>query len=308
MTGLATALDEYLALRRSLGYKLERAGELLVDFVGYLEQADVDHVTVELAVSWAMLAANPDSCWRAQRLGVVRCFARYLHAVDPRHQVPPPGLLHRGQRRPEPFLFSEADVVALMAAARQLRSPLQALTVETLIGLLSVTGLRVGEVIRLDRGDLDIALDMLVVRNSKLGRSRHVPLHPSTSEALQAYLRHRDVLLPFAISPALFVSTTGTRLRSGNLSSMFVELLARAGFPPRAGMPGPRLGALRHSFAVQTLLDWHLAELDVGPRLPVLSTYLGHVSPASTYWYLSASPPLLAAAARRLDTTRQVWP
>jgi integrase len=305
MSAVAMALDEYLTLRRSLGYKLERAGELLVDFVAYLERAGADHVTVELAVSWAMRAANPDSCWRAQRLGVVRCFARYLHAVDPQHQVPPPGLLPRGERRPAPFLFSKADIVALMAAARQLRSPLQALTIEALIGLLAVTGLRVGEVIRLDGGDLDVAQGVLVVRNSKLGRSRHVPLHASTAEALRAYLRRRDGLFPRPISPALFISTTGTRLRAGNLRSVFVELLVRAGLPPRAGRRGPRIGDLRHSFAVQTLLDWHLADLDVHPRLPVLSTYLGHVSPASTYWYLSASPPLLAAAARRLDNTRK---
>jgi integrase/recombinase XerD len=308
MSALAMALDEYLALRRSLGYKLERAGRLLVDFVAYLEQASADQVTVELAVSWAMLAANPDSSWRAQRLGVVRCFARYLHAIDPRHQVPPPGLLHRGERRPAPFLFSEADIVALMAAARLLRSPVQAVMMETLIGLLAVTGLRVGEVIRLDRDDLDAAHDVLIVRNSKLGRTRHVPLHPTTSEALQAYLLRRAAHFPRPSSPALFISTTGTRLRSGNLGSVFAGLLAQAGLPARAGRRGPRLGDLRHGFAVQTLLDWHLAELDVGARLPVLSTYLGHVSPASTYWYLSASPALLAAAARRLGATRQVSP
>lgn len=306
MNALAVGLEEYLALRRSLGYKLERAGELLVDFVAYLEQAGADHVTVELALSWAMLAPNPDSPWRSQRLGVVRCFARYLHAVDPVHQVPPPGLLHRGKRRPEPFLYAAADVEALMAAARQLRSPLRAATFETLVGLLAVTGLRVGEVIRLDRDDLDVALGVIVVRNSKLGKSRHVPLHASTTEALRAYLARRDGLLARPSSPALFVSTTGTRLRAGNLRTVFVELAERAGLRPSCGRQGPRIGGLRHSFAVATLLDWHLADLDVGPLLPVLSSYLGHVSPASTYWYLSASPPLLAAAARRADNRRPV--
>jgi len=305
MSALATALDEYLALRRSVGYRLERAGELLVDFVAHLDDAGAEHVTVDLAVSWAMLAPNPDSCWRAQRLGVVRCFARYLHAVDQRHQVPPPRLLHPGQRRPAPFLFSEADVVALMEAARGLRSPLQAVTIETLIGILAVSGIRVGEVVRLDRDDLDVDRDMLVVRNSKLGKSRHVPLHAATSEALQSYLLGRDELFAQPRSPALFISTTGTRLRTGNLGTVFGELVVRAGLPARVGRQGPRLADLRHSFAVHTLLDWHLADLDVHPRMPVLSTYLGHASPASTYWYLSASPPLLSAAARRLHA-RQV--
>lgn len=308
MSALTTALDDYLALRRSLGYKLERAGAVLADFVAHIDQTGAEHITVELALDWAMRAANAESSWRAQRLGMVRCFARYLHAIDARHEVPPPGLLHRGERRPEPFLFTEADIVALMAAARSMRSPLRALTTESLIGLLAVTGLRVGEVIRLDRDDIDLNNDVLVVRNSKLGRSRHVPLHASTTEALRAYLRRRDELCPAPASPALFISTVGTRLRSGNLRAAFVELLDRAGLPSRRRRQGPRLGSLRHSFAVQTLLDWHAAQVDVGPRLPVLSTFLGHVSPASTYWYLSASPPLLAAAARRLGKARQVSP
>lgn len=307
MSALSIALDDYLVMRRSLGYKLERAGELLADFVAHLEQAGAERITVEFAVSWAMLAANPDSSWRAQRLSVVRSFARYLHAIDPGHQVPPPGLLHRVERRPAPFLYSDADILVLMAAARQLRSPLRAATFETLIGLLAVTGLRVGEIIRLDRDDLDVERGVLIVRNSKLGKSRHIPLHASTIETVQAYLLRRDELVPRPSSPAMFISTTGTRLRTGNLRTVFVELLERAGLPPRRGRQGPRLGDLRHSFAVQTLLDWHLAD-DVGSQLPVLSTYLGHSSPASTYWYLSASPPLLAAAALRLDNASRVSP
>lgn len=306
MSALATALDDYLALRRSLGYKLERPGELLGDFVATIDQLGADRVTVELAVEWAMRAPNPASSWRAQRLGVVRGFARYLHAIDPTHQIPPPGLLPRGQR-PAPFLYAPEDIVALMTAAHRLRSPVRALTMETIIGLLAVTGLRGGEIIRLDRGDLDAAEEMLVVRNSKLGRSRHVPLDPTTTEALHDYLRQRDALFPRPVTPALFISTTGTRLRAGNLRAAFVEILEHADLPPRRGRQG-RLGDLRHSFAVQTLLEWHVAHVDVGSRLPVLSTFLGHVSPASTYWYLSASPSLLAAAAGRLRITGQVSP
>jgi integrase/recombinase XerD len=308
VSALAAALEDYLALRRSLGYKLERAGVVLADFVAYLDQAGAEHITVEAALEWALRAANPDSSWRAQRLGMVRCFARYLHAIDPAHEIPPPGLVHRGARRPEPFLFAEGDILALMAAAGSMASPLRALTMETLVGLLAVTGLRVGEVIRLDRDDVQLDQGLLVVRDSKLGRSRHVPLHATTIQALRAYLYRRGELFPRPASSALFISTTGTRLRSGNLRAAFVELLHRAGLPPRQDRHGPRIGDMRHSFAVQTLLDWHDAQLDVGPRLPVLSTFLGHVSPASTYWYLSASPPLLAAAARRLGKARQVSP
>jgi len=306
MSDLATLLEEYLALRRALGYTLERASALLIDFTAYLERAAAEHVTVELAVAWATQTANPDSSWRAQRLSVVRCFARYLHGIDPRHQVPPTGLLYRGRGRPEPFLYREPDVLALMAAARRLRSPLRAATFETLIGLLAVTGLRVGEAIRLDRVDVDLEHGSLLVRDSKGGDSRHVPLQPSTVAALRRYLARRDELLPRPSSPAVFVSCAGTRLRHGNLHTVFARLLQQAGLTARPGSPKPRLGALRHSFAVQTLLDWYLAEGEVAPRLPALSTYLGHTSPSSTYWYLSASPPLLAAAASRLDHHREV--
>jgi integrase/recombinase XerD len=298
MTPLTVLLEEYLALRRALGYK--RASALLADFVAYLEHAGADHATIELAVAWAMETTNPDSGWRAQRLSVVRCFARYLHGIDPRHQVPPNGLVYRGTGRPEPYLFPETEVLALMAAARRLRSPLQAATLETLIGLLAVTGLRVGEAIRLDRADVDLEHASLLVRDSKGDRSRHVPLEPTTVAALGRYLAHRDELIPQPSSPTLFVSCTGTRLRHGNLHTVFARLLQQAGLTARPGSPKPRLGALRHSFAIQTLRDWHLAAEDIGPRLPALSTYLGHANPHSTYWYLTAAEPLLSAAASRL--------
>jgi integrase/recombinase XerD len=302
MTELAAALADYLTLRRSLGYKLERAGEVLADFVAHLDRAGCEHVSIEGAVAWATLSANPESPWRAQRLGMVRNFARYLHAIDPAHQIPPPGLIPPGPGRPTPFLYSDEEVVALMAAARSVRSPLRAATLETVVGLLAVSGLRVGEAIRLDRDDVDIEQGALRIRYSKAGRSRVVPLHPSTIEALRAYGARRDELFPKPSAPSFFISTAGTRMRSGNLRQLFEEVLAAAGLPPRPARRGPRLGGLRHSFAVATVVDWHRAGAEVGPNLPLLSTYLGHISPASTYWYLSASPHLLAAAVHRLET------
>jgi integrase/recombinase XerD len=300
MSALGSALADYLALRRSLGYKLQRAGQLLAGFVDYADAAGAAHVTTSLALEWTMLAPGTGSGWRAQRLGVIPCFARYLHAADTRHEIPPPGLLPRGQR-PEPFLYSPAHVLALTAEARKLRSLLQAATTETLIGLLAVTGLRVGEVIRLDGEDIDLDEGVLTVRSTKAGKSRHVPLHPTTTAALAAYLRRRDLLFPCPVTPALFISTTGTRLRSQNLGTLFAGLADRAGLAACDGRR-PRLAGFRHSFAVQTMLGWHQAGADVAAQLPVLSAYLGHVSPASTYWYLSASPELLAAAATRLHT------
>ncbi|MGH3888537.1 MAG: tyrosine-type recombinase/integrase [Pseudonocardiaceae bacterium] len=301
MSHLSVALNDYLRLRRSLGYKLERAGQLLADFVAYAEAAGAEHVRVDLAVAWALLASNPDTRWRAQRLGILRGFARYLHAIDPAHEVPPRGLIPAGRGRPAPFLYSKGQVVALMAAARGLRSPLQAATVETTVGLLAVSGLRVGEVIRLNNGDVDFEQGSLVVRSSKSGKSRIVPLHSSTVEALHSYRAVRDRFFLQPRSDSFFVSTVGKRVRSGNLRDAFASVAALAGLPARMAGHRPRLADLRHSFTVQTLLDWHEAALDVGAGLPILSAYLGHISPASTYWYLSASPQLLTAAAASLE-------
>ena len=196
MSELRVSLDEYLRLRRSLGYKLERAGKVLAGFVDFLDDTGATHISVEVAVAWAIQAPGAESSWRAGRLGMVRCFARYLQAIDTRHQVPPTGLIPRRRGRPTPYLFSEADIATVMAAADEIRSPLRRSTIETLIGTLAVTGLRVGEVIRLDRGDLDVDTGVLVVRNSKGGKSRHVPLDPSTLAALVAYRSHRDRLFP----------------------------------------------------------------------------------------------------------------
>ncbi len=301
MSGLREGLDDYLALRRSFGYKLERSGTVLVDFVAYAEMAGSTHVRTDVAVSWALRTINAESRWRADRLGMVRGMARYLHAIDPAHEIPPKGLIPARRSRPTPFVYSDQEIVALMAASRRLRSPIQAATLETVVGLLAASGLRVAEAIRLDDTDLDVDSQLLLVRTSKGGRSRLVPLDASVMDAVMAYVAVRDRAFSPRRSTSLFVSTVGRRLRSGNLGEAFRIVVALAGLGTTpAGRP-PRLGDLRHSFAVRTLLGWHRDARDVNALLPTLSTYLGHVSPASTYWYLSASAELLAAAAGRLE-------
>ncbi|MDA8356396.1 MAG: tyrosine-type recombinase/integrase [Actinomycetota bacterium] len=300
MSGLRRGLCDYLTLRRSLGYKLERAGSVLGDFVTFTEEAGSSHVRTEVALSWALRTANPESRWRADRLAMVRRFARYLHAVDPAHEVPPVGLIPGHRRRPAPFLYSVEQVLSLMEASRRLRTPIQAATVECIIGLLWSTGLRVAEAIRLDDADLDAVARSLLVRETKGGRSRWVPLDDSVMAALLAYMALRDEVFPRRRCTSLFVSTVGHRLDSGNLGVAFRSTLAMTDIGTTANGRLPRLADLRHSFAVTTLTRWHGERRDVRALLPVLSTYLGHVSPASTYWYLSASPELLAAAAGRL--------
>src|SRR6266700_3880147 len=227
---------------------------------------------------------------------------RHLQAIDPATEVPPAGLLACRNRRAMPYLYSDAEVAALMAATASLRPALHAATHKTLIGLLAAGGMRLGEVIRLDRTDLDAAEGILTIRDSKFAKSRQIPLHPSTLGALAGYGQLRDQRFPDPGTPSLLVSTAGTRLISQGIHYVFARLVRQAGLEPRSQACRPRLHDFRHSLAVNTLLGWYRQGLDVQARLPVLSTFLGHTKPANTYWYLSAVPELLALAAERRQT------
>jgi len=306
---LREELADYLALRRSLGYRLARPEKLLGQFLNHLERVGQSTVTVAAALDWARLpatSASGGSNWWAYRLSAVRGFATYLHAIDPVHEVPATDLLPHRPLRASPYLYSDAEVAALIAATSTLRTPLRRATFTTLIGLLAVTGLRVGEAIALDRGDValpaeDHATGRLLVRHGKFGKARELALHPSTVEALRRYQRLRDRLAPATGTSALFVSTAGTRLIYCNVHHAFHRLVRIAGLTPRSATCRPRIHDLRHSFAVRAMLDAYAAGQDGQTRLTLLSTWLGHVHPGSTYWYLSASPELMAVAGQRLN-------
>jgi integrase/recombinase XerD len=308
MNTLRQALEDYLTIRRSLGFKLEKEGRVLAAFVTHAHAAGADTITTEHALAWATLPADTSPGWWATRLRMVRGFARYLQTIDPVVEVPPAKLLIGRNRRPVPYLYSDHDVAALLAAARTLSPALKSATVQTVIGLLAVTGLRIGEVRRLDGDDIDWAGGLLKVRESKFGKSRLVPLHPSTVEALRSYCKLRDRLCSRPSAPSLFVSTRGGRLAHSSIYPAFRELLTRTGLDQPSSARRPRLHDFRHSFAVKTLLGWYRDGADVAAHLPLLSTYLGHVDPAATYWYLSAAPELLGLAAERLQRARQEQP
>ena len=301
MTPRPEALADYLALRRALGYRLVRPEKLLNQFLTYLEDVGADTVTVKAAVDWARLPAGGDTNWWAHRLSVVRGFAIYLHTLDPATEVPAADMLPYRPRRATPYLYSDDDITALIAATASLRTPLRRATYATLIGLLSVTGMRVSEAIALERTDVDLVAGRLLVRNAKFGKTRELVLHPSTIGALARYLRLRGRLASGAGTPAVFVSTAGTQLRYCSVHWTFHRLVRLAGLTPHSAPCRPRIHDLRHSFAVSSMLDAYTAGQDGQVRLTLLSTYLGHVNPASTYWYLSASPELMAVAGQRLE-------
>jgi integrase/recombinase XerD len=301
MSGPRSHLEDYLALRRGLGFRLRRHGQMLEGFVSYLEQAGAATVTAEHALAWATAPAGADPYWWSRRLAVTRPFARYLAPRVPGTEVPPAGLLPGPSRlRAVPYLYSAEEVAALTAAAGEIRTPFRAATYQVLIGLLAVTGMRVGEAIALDRRDLDAGQGLLTIRGAKFGKSRQLPLHASVLRALAEYARLRDSR-PGRAGPAFLTSVTGTRLIYQNVHRTYHELTKAAGLRPRSAACRPRVHDLRHTFAVTTLARWYADGGDVAARLPLLSTWLGHADPSGTYWYLTGTPELLALAAARLD-------
>lgn len=302
---LQRAVQDYLGLRRSFGYVLGGQDRPLADFARYLDRLGLDTVTVEAAVAWAVgPAATPLRHY--QRLAMVRGFATYLQAIDPRCEVPPRDRLPEGRRRVPPHIYSAEEIAKLMSHSRLLRPCLRAVTIETVIGLLTVTGMRSREVVRLDRGDVDLDAGRLRIIATKFKKSRELALHPSTVEALDAYRQARDRSWPRPATAGFFVSSRGSRLSQSSLEHTFAHLVDQTGLAPPPGSRArrPRPHDLRHSYTVASLLSWHRAGLDVQALLPALSAQLGHVDPASTYWYLTGVPELLAVASERVQASK----
>ena len=303
MTDLQQLLDEYLATHRALGVGLKRSGSLLQRFVAFAAQSEVAFVTTELALQWATEPRGVQPAQWANRLGMVRRFARFANAVDPHHEVPPPGLLSHRYRRSRPYLYSDGEIADLLSAARGLSGTtgLRPCTYTTLLALLAVTGMRSSEPLRLNRDDVDLARGVLTVRKSKFGKSRYIPVHESTRQSLGNYAAQRDRLCPAPPSPGFFLSEHGARITEWALRWTFVKLSRQVGLRGSSDSRGPRLHDLRHRFAVATLLRWYRDGIDVECHLPRLATYLGHARISDTYWYLTVTPELMQLAARRLD-------
>lgn len=297
MNNLDARIDQYLRLRRALGFTLERHERYIRQFAAHLDRVRATSITVEQALAWAT-APGGAAAYHAARLTAIRIFLRWLATFDADIEVPPAHLLAQRAARLQPYIYTNAEVDALLTGARQLRSPLKGATYSTLIALLACTGLRVGEALRADVGDLDD--DVLTVADTKFGKTRLVPLHASTVAALETYRRTLTRQLTLSLdTPALLVSTAGTRLLYQNVHHVFHRLVAEAGIQARSPRCRPRIHDLRHTFAVNTMIDAYRSQDTPAAVLPALSVYLGHANPANTYWYLEAVPELLTAAADR---------
>jgi integrase len=314
MSTLREASEQYLQLRRNLGYQLHDTGRLLENFVTFAERKGASHITTDLALRWAQQPSGVQSGTWASRLRVVRRFAVWLSASDRRTEVPPAGLLPGRYLRKRPYIYSDAEISDLVRAAGQLASTagLKGRTYATIFGLLAVTGMRISEVIALDREDVDLDEGIVRIRRTKFAKSRLVAVHDSTRQVLAGYARERDRIVRRPAAPAFFLSEGGARVTACATRYNFAKVSREVGLrAPTAGRRhgrGPRLHDMRHRFAVCTLLRWYRAGLDVEREIPKLATYLGHVHVNETYWYLEAVPELLELAARRLESPKEVQP
>jgi integrase len=303
MNRLRKAVRDYLKMRRGLGFKLVRHEAGLREFVSFLARKRSARITVNLALEWATQNAHHTPGEWAMRLSVVRGFARHWSATEPSTEVPPLGLLPYRPQRAQPYFYSDHEIRTLLNAAKSRPSidPLRPWTYPCLFGLLAVTGLRLGEALSLRSGDMDWSEGILTIRGAKFGKSRLVPLHTSTCKVLADYAKRRDERFGVRAEGYFLVNLNGNRLDKGEVHRTFYTLSRQIGLRAVDASRGPRLHDFRHRFAVETLLRWYRKGEDTKRRLPILSTYLGHAHVTDTYWYLTGTPELLGAAAKRLE-------
>jgi integrase/recombinase XerD len=303
MNTLAEAVDDYVCMRQSLGFKLTQVERLLKNFAAFMHARDKSWVTIDLALSWAVQPVNghPDT-W-AKRLAVVRGFALYRSATDARTEIPDQALLPNRRRQAKPYLYSDREIANLLAAASAMKSDrgLRGQTYCCLLGLLAVSGLRISEALGLQNQDVNLEQGWLTIRGAKFGKSRLIPLHQSARDVLGRYAKRRDAEFPRPVTNKFFRSEEGTALSTSAVRRTFRHLAVQTGLRGAEDHKGPRLHDFRHRFATETLLRWYRSGEDIERRLPALSTFLGHSRASDTYWYISAVPELMGEAARRLE-------
>ncbi len=304
MNDLQTALDEYLTIRRILGFKLRDEGSVLPQFLNFIENKGASFITTDMALQWATQPKNVLPAHWARRLSMVRIFARFCSAMDLRTQIPPKGLLPFRYHRKPPYIYSDIEISRLLKAASRLRSEngLRAATYATVFGLIAATGMRISEPIALDREDVNLTRGILTIRRTKFGKSRLIPVHSSTIDKLIKYNKLKSHIFPRPNSSSFFLSERGIRLTHWSARHTFIKLSREIALREQCDSHGPRLHDLRHTFAVKTLIKWYRSGVDVERHLPELAAYLGHKHVNDTYWYISAVPELLRFATIRLDT------
>ncbi|AWK85972.1 tyrosine-type recombinase/integrase [Azospirillum thermophilum] len=302
---MQSLVQEYLDERRRLGYALSVPGTQLMAFARFADRSGHrGPLTADLVLAWARGEATRATpiTW-ARRLEIVRPFAQHRARIEPGTEVPDADVFGRGHRRLAPHIYTDAEIVDLLAAARRLppEGMLRPTTYETLFGLIAATGLRLSEALHLCCSDLDLGQGHLTVRRTKFCKSRLVPLHPSTMDALTQYLAVRQRHVPPVPEAPLFVSLSGNGLPTSTVHHVFMRIRADLGWIARGGHPVPRIHDLRHTFICRRVMLWHEHGTDIDNAMLALSTYVGHVKVSDTYWYLSGVPELMGIAGQRFE-------
>lgn len=301
MKSLTTSLHDYINLRRSLGYKLAEPERYLKGFIKFLKKKNCQYITVKLATEWATLPRDAKLATWSQRLSIVRLFARYRTAEDPRTEVPPSYLLSQQPDRATPYIYSEQEIQQLLKACQLLLSKgLRHHTYFTFFGLIAVTGCRINELISLNREDFDVKNRWIIIRNSKCDKSRLLPLHQTTVQQLKKYIKIRDQF-PVHDVNAFFLSDRGIRITEWSTRHVFIQISKKIGLRNVFDSYGPRIHDIRHRFAILTLLNWYREGANINKKIILLSTYLGHKKPTDTYWYVTGTHELLAQATAKLE-------
>lgn len=305
MTTLTKRIDDYIGIRRSLGYDLSGTEKVLRRFAAFADQQEEDRITVDLILRWKAVYGTASNDTWSVRLRMVRIFAIWLRDLDARTEVPPEGLISGKLRRARPHIYSDAEITSIITGAAGLpsRGGLRSATSVALLGLISATGMRISEAIGLDDVDVDLDAAILTIKRGKNGRTRLVPIAPSVVDRLRAYRTKRTRIIGRGTLP-FFLNENGRRPNDGSLRHDFVRVCQRVGLrthQARRRGSGPRIHDLRHTFAVRTIMDWYRNGLDPDREMLKLSTYLGHSTPESTYWYIEAVPELMQLALKRAE-------
>ena len=291
-------------MRRALGFKLQRYEAWLMDFVAFMKQHQARRITSQWILRWVRENPSINPGYQGLRFGTVRAFAIHHSTIDDRTEIPPADLMPRHPGRNRFYLYSDEEIQRLLEQTLKPQAGSSSLTRSvryTLYGLLSVTGLRIGEALRLNTSDVDLEQGVLTIRNSKFGKSRLVPVHPSTCSALRKYVQRRNAYFRGRSLVPFFVSRNGTRMIHGDAWKSFVRLSRKIGLRGPTDRRGPCLHDFRHRTAVQAMLQCYRSGADPERALPALSTYLGHASLRFTYWYLHQNPALMKHAMARLE-------
>lgn len=308
MSRLSEELDRYLTIRRSLGFNLSTTARVLRRFVAFAEQQGANHISTDLFLQWQKVFGHANRQTWSSYLEMIRIFAQWLQGLDPEHEVPPKGLIPRRYRRSQPYIYSDEEIRRIIEVSAKLpsMSGMRALTYSTLFGLIAVTGLRISEGLALNNRDVDLDVGVLTILRGKSGNVRLVPIEESVSKHLRAYANKRDRLLGF-VPQSFFATDRGTQPNKGSANYNFSIVGQHIGLRPpqrrkRCGR-GPRIHDLRHTFAARTMVGWYRMGKDPSREMIKLTTYLGHLNPEHTYWYIEAVPELLELASKRVTGT-----